>query len=370
MSIFAKLPASARPGRIAAFWTIAALIPAVAAQPLPAVMKSGSWLEIPDTQMRAVASDMDKFPKVRAVLGPAAVIIAWGGAALDTRRNQLILWGGGHADYYGNELYAFDIAKLAWGRLTDPFPEPVLDQEINADGTPNSRHTYNGLAYLAHADRFFGQGGSLAGSGFAPCGLTWTFDLEKKRWENRQPAGKSPGGGFGQSCAYDPASQRLYFGNERGLSAYDHAENEWQLLNDAPFYYQTMAVDPKRGQLLAVGDGALHAYDLKSGDFRRRELKTSGGDAFIKRGNPGFDYDPAADQMVGWSDGTLAVLDLATNIWKLSEEAAGPKKSVNGTYGRWRFVPAVNAFILVTAWDENVWFYKHSAGDRAPGAAE
>jgi len=131
-----------------------------------------------------------------------------------------------------------------------------------------------------------------------------------------------------------------------------------------------MAVDPKRGQLLAVGDRGLYAYDLKGGDFRRRELKTTGGDDFIKSTNPGFDYDPAADQMVGWSDGTLAVLDLATNTWQLSEETAGPRRSVNGTYGRWRYVPTVNAFVLVTAWDENVWFYKHTAGERYPAPAE
>jgi len=105
MSIAAKSPTSAGPRRIAALWVIAALIPAAAAPPpMPATMARATWLEIPETKMRAVAPDMEKFPKVRAIVGPAAVVIAWGGAALDTRRNQLILWGGGHADYYGNEL--------------------------------------------------------------------------------------------------------------------------------------------------------------------------------------------------------------------------------------------------------------------------
>jgi hypothetical protein len=34
---------------------------------------------------------------------------AWGGGAHDTKRDRLIVWGGGHGDYGGNELYAFDV---------------------------------------------------------------------------------------------------------------------------------------------------------------------------------------------------------------------------------------------------------------------
>ena len=33
-----------------------------------------------------------------------------------------------------------------------------------------------------------------------------------------------------------------------------------------------------------------------------------------------------------------------------------------GTYGRWRYIPRVNAFILVNDVDENVYFYKHTGG--------
>jgi hypothetical protein len=329
---------------------------------LPQDMAANRWLEVPNTPMKAVAPDMKMFPKVQGNTGPRSVIGAWGGAALDSKRNRLVLWGGGHADYYGNELYAFDINKLAWERLTDPFPNPVLDQEVNADGSPNSRHTYNGLAYIAHADRCFGQGGSLAGIGFARCDQTWTFDFAAKKWENREPSGELPGGGLGQCCAYDPQTKKLYYGNEKGLWAYDHEANKWTKLNGDNFYYQTLAVDTRRGLLIGAGNKAVFAYELKKGNLKRQEWKMSGAEEFIQGANPGLDYDPVADKVVGWHKGKVYALDVEKRAWTMKDAAGGPKDSANGTYGRWRYVPGVNAFILVTDWDKNVYFYKHTAG--------
>ena len=48
------------------------------------------------------------------------VTAAWSGGAFDTRRNRLYLWGGGHHDYYGNEVYALDLTSGSMLRITDP----------------------------------------------------------------------------------------------------------------------------------------------------------------------------------------------------------------------------------------------------------
>ena len=47
-------------------------------------------------------------------------ITAWTGAAFDKRRQRLLVSGGGHNDYGGNEVYAFSLMDLKWLRLTDP----------------------------------------------------------------------------------------------------------------------------------------------------------------------------------------------------------------------------------------------------------
>src|SRR5213593_285726 len=98
-----------------------AMASAALAQSTPATMPADSWLVAPNTNMSAVTPVNGQFAGTWGTDGPWAVIAAWGGGALDTQRSRLVLWGGGHADYYGNELYAFDIPTLTWSRVTDPF---------------------------------------------------------------------------------------------------------------------------------------------------------------------------------------------------------------------------------------------------------
>lgn len=338
----------------------------------PATAPANTWVEIPNTPFKKVAYPREKNHKVDGVCGSGSVIGAWSGGALDTKRNRLILWGGGHADYAGNELYAFDINNLAWERLTEPFPEPVKDQEVNADGTPNSRHTYGGLAYIAHADRFFGCAGSLWGVGFAKCNLTWTFDFEKKKWENREPGGDTAKRkcGFEIGSTYDPETKKVWWCENAGLFSYDYDGNAWKQHSQEGYYGQTPTVDTKRGLLVAAGHKKAYTVDLRGGKFTRVALPTAGAEEFLAKASPGFDYDPVADKCVGWSGGKVYVLDLDKKTWEAKDAPGAPEPTHTGIFGRWRYAPSVNAFVVVTKADKNVFFYKHTAGaGKAPNAA-
>ena len=92
-------------------------------------MAPNTWYEVPASQLQDVeAEDCDFngnvspcFPGIWAGnFRGSRGIFYWGGGAFDSKRNRLILWGGGHNAYYGNELYAFDLTNLAWERITDP----------------------------------------------------------------------------------------------------------------------------------------------------------------------------------------------------------------------------------------------------------
>jgi hypothetical protein len=341
------------------------VLAALAAQSTPDTMPANSWLSVPNTKMRSVAPTNGQFAGTWGTGGPANVIAAWCGAALDTKRSRLVLWGGGHADYYGNELYVFDVPALRWTRLTDPFVNPVMDQEVNADGTPNSRHTYGGLAYIAHADRFLGQAGSLAGVGFARCDRTWTFDFDALKWTNRNPATTS-GGGFGCAASYDGASRKLWWGSARtsfaGLWSYDYDANSWAKHNDDNFSEHASALDTKRGLLVFVGNGEVFAYDVRSANYTKQVWPTTGGGSFISKKSVGLDYDSVSDRIVGWHGGAVYALDPATKNWTTTNPSGAPATTSNGIYGRWRYVPSVNAFIVATDWDADVHFYKLTAG--------
>jgi hypothetical protein len=64
--------------------------------------------------------------------------------------------GGGHADYYGNEVYAFDLSSRRWQRLTNPFRSPSfpVTDGIWADGTPSVSHTYDQVDYHVNTNSF------------------------------------------------------------------------------------------------------------------------------------------------------------------------------------------------------------------------
>lgn len=371
----AALLATMIPGR-RAFAAVPASQPSSSPELLDKIRNApaNTWIEIPKSPLLSVAPKPDQFPKTWSVCGPSSVVMAWCGAAYDTKRGRLVIWGGGHADYHGNELYAFDVNKLAWERLTDPFPNPVNDQEVNADGTPNSRHTYGGLAYLAHVDRFFGLGGSLAGKGFAQCDRTWTFDFDAKKWEDRQPTGQLPGGGFCLGCAYDPVSKRLFFGSEhRGLFVYDYEKNTWAKLDDQPVDAQGFAVDTKRKLLVGMGRGRITLYDIGKNNFKQQVIKVPGAEDVVNAGNAaGLDYDPVADRIVAWASWApdkVFALDLDTRTWEVKQADGGPKVSRsarNGVFGRWRYVASLNAFIAVSDAGANVFFYKNAAGAGQP----
>src|SRR5512146_630123 len=51
---------------------------------------------------------------------PVGVVRAWSSFAWDTSQGNLMLWGGGHANYAGNEMYVWDGATGAWGRGSLP----------------------------------------------------------------------------------------------------------------------------------------------------------------------------------------------------------------------------------------------------------
>ncbi|MCW8131759.1 MAG: hypothetical protein KIS92_15540 [Planctomycetota bacterium] len=332
----------------------------------PAHAPANSWIEIPNTKMKAVLPKPDQFPGTWGICGPASVVNAWSGGALDTKRNRLVLFGGGHGDYAGNELYAFDIGKMTWERITDPTPNPkVDDSDENSDGTPQSRHSYGGLAYLEHCDRYFALGGSIYKSGHAACNKVWTFDFAAQKWARAKD--KPPFNPMYEcSSAYDPATKKLWFCNVNAGSwaevwCYEFDKEQWsrfKIGNDLG--YGGVALDTKRGLLVALCAGKVKVYDVRGN--KPGEAWQTTGDVLPKTGQVGFDYDPVADKFAYWGSDKVYVLDPEKKTWTIQELPGAPKLTTKGTYGRWRYVPSVNAFILVSSSEENVRFYKLSAG--------
>jgi ferric-dicitrate binding protein FerR (iron transport regulator) len=321
-------------------------------------MAPDSWLAVSDSHLRKASPDPSQYPKIQLVSGVKSVISAWSGGVFDPSRDRLVVWGGGASTYAGNEIYAFDLHDLMWVRVTDPTADPALGKQVNNDGTPAGRGTYNGLAYIAHSDRMFAAGGAIAGNaGNVGADITWTFDFEKRRWVDMKPAGSRPQTQAQNSCAYDPVTRKVWWLDGTGLFSYDVDSNSWARHTTEGQFDRTIAVDTKRRRLVMVGQGEVLMVDPAAASPKPVPWKTTGGDAFL-RGRVGLDYDPVADRIVGWAGGPVYSLDPDTGAWTAHNAAGAPKATEAGIYGRWRYVPSLNAFVVATDVDENVHFFK------------
>ena len=317
------------------------------------------WYELPETRLSRVCppngfggSGYDFSDHCRYVTE------AWNSAVFDRARNRLIIWGGGHEDYLGNELYALDLDSLGVKRLTDPgLPVSTVGcPESVANGRqPNARHTYDGIAYLEHADRLFVFGGSLSSCGYLSR-ATWTFDFTTSTWEHRRPSGPIPQAVPGVVTGYDPNTRKVFLHDETDLYSYDVETDRYRrLASGSPIdYHMTGVIDPKRRRFVIVGAGRVYMYDIGlRSSFRRRTLATDGADSLVNSIYPGLAYDPVADRIVAWNGGdTVYSLDLDTGVWVPTTFAGGPGSALeNGTFKRWSYSRASGVFVVVNAMD-------------------
>jgi len=330
------------------------------------------WYSIPNTRLRTVCAADNGFPSVSGASGCPAITLAWSSGVFDSTRNRMIVWGGGHNDYYGNELYALPLDTLIPERLTNP-GLPVASSgscvDAIAGGTqPNSRHTYDGIEYIASADRMFVFGGSLACNAGNFGSDTWTFDFASKQWRRMQPSGPIPVGDAGMTTAYDPVSGLIYLHDRRNLYSYDVNADAYTRLTPsgaALGYHMGATIDPQRRRFVLIGwdsaAGAGRVYTINIGPgstYQLQTLATTGGDAIVNARYPGIEYDPVSNSIVAWSENSgsdVYSLNLDTRQWTRTALTGGPTPVGNGTNGRWRYSVASSVFVLVNSVDANIY---------------
>lgn len=358
--------------------TLAVLIawmPQVQAAPIDE-LQPGHWYEVPNSRLDSVDPCPAGNCSWSGNLGLRSVMDAWSGGAFDTRRNRLMIWGGGHNSYAGNELYAFDIQTEEWIRLSEPSNSILEAVAYYLDGKPTSRHTYNDIQYDSINDRFMSLNTSAS---YSPNGKDFqtvdAFDLAANNWIRLATRPDGGGTGAGAWSAYNPATGEhfIHLTNGGRLQRYNPATNSWSnhVVTGGVPIYMTADVDPTRNILVSVGGGKLFVYDLAKPDAQPLEDVASGDQTAQNSSAIGFAYDSASDKFVAWVGGTAVyTLDPETWVWSKVNAAAGSvgpsAENMNGTYGRFRYIPSKNAFILVNNVSQNVYYYKLSAGGGVP----
>jgi len=343
------------------------------------------------------------------------VVEAWGGAAADDVNHRMIVWGGGHLDYAGNEVFVLNLGSTpAWQLFLNPTkPVPYLGDGKAWEGlapnfagmddggtyqsgaTPSSRHTYNGLQFVPYQNKLYSFGGSVANLGWFSKEV-WTLDMGAKQWTLTAPYGKSPGYVV---TAYNPTNGHILVHDFNWtLSDYDPHTNTWNALKTTVNIQagSTGAVDPVNNWVVFVhGDGQ---YPKASTIFKVRAFDLSGRDGYavhvwddpscrLVSSYGGLAWDSALKLMVGYPGGgnQLYLLnsgptDVVTPYGtvpthKCLNVTVGTTKGVdypsdpggvagagytNGIFGRFAYFPSLDEFLLVNDATQNAWKLKLS----------
>ena len=88
--------------------------------------------------------------------GSEAVLSAWNSTVFASdlgAMGSIIAWGGGHADYLGNEVYRYDIATRVCSLIVGPFDIPVsYHLGTQADDPNDGPNTGTGVSSTAHGE--------------------------------------------------------------------------------------------------------------------------------------------------------------------------------------------------------------------------
>lgn len=335
------------------------------------------------------------------------VLNAWSGGTFDIKRNRLILFGGGHGDYSGNELYALYLDPTPnlsdcivstgsrLGRITDPGGIPYggtgyVEQEsgevisptypysLPGNGQPNSRHTYGGVVYVSHLDQIWIYGGALAKGSGGMGTWVWTFDCATKVWTRRIPTGQSPNYGSMPviHAMYDPATHLIYVKSGTGFHSYNVDTDVWTALkhNDTTLSITNgmCVLDPvlRRVLIFPAGSATVYYVDLTgAGGYAAQVLTTQGSHCLYGGRSPGVAYCNANGLVVGWygaSDATPAQLNTVCTLdqsvtpatWMQYTYTGSPTASSTGIYGRFQYVQSLNAFAIVHSVSQNAFLLR------------
>ena len=138
-----------------------------------AALPEGEWSRVNLNNYSDVWTPDD----LRPLLGlsnppPSKIIQAWSGYAWDSNRGDLVLFGGGHANYSGNDVYRWHGSTRLWERAS--LPSEVKQDNLGnwmavdgPDAAPASAHTYRNNIFLPLIDRLVVFGGAANSNGGA-----------------------------------------------------------------------------------------------------------------------------------------------------------------------------------------------------------
>lgn len=347
----------------------------------------GQWLELPNTRIPLISSEELKAIQqqhggqpIIGKTGPRSVIDAWNSAAFDGKRHQWYFFGGGHADYGGNEVYVFDFRSLAWTRLTSPSPlngenqaQHGKDECLVPKTGPTPAHTYDGLSWNpATESMWLFQSRGYCGNGrVRRLEIIWEFVPGIAQWNKYPVPGLDPG--FA-TTAWNPVTERIVLRNyeygesaagamEIGARAKVYRRNNQRMGQGGG----NMTYDPETGKMYILRPDGIYLQGLDGevlpDTVRVQEYPNAALRDQIRLA--GFAYHPPSKKFILWSGGTRTwSWDPQTGEFvELMNETDGPDSTQNRVFDKWVYLPELDVFAGYNNYSSGVWIYKANFTD-------
>ena len=342
----------------------------------------GGWVEIPNSSLGVIGASLPN-----GAGRPSSKIDAWNGLVYDAVTHKAYsCWGGGHNDYWGNEVDVFDLPTGVWTRLeasTLPADIPSNSAFYN-DGRPASCHNYGTLTINKTDNRIIRVGTPAPSKRATPslrnCAA---FDLDTNK---SMPSTTIADVSFAivqlpWAVWRDPVTDNLY-AMHNFVHKYTRATNTWsntRATTTTPFQGGigcSVAVDSLRRRALLMGGyipNAPYLYDIANNTLRPVTLRGSHPNAFVNGGiGPGFEYAEDLDLYLGKpndEDGGVVYsvhpTTFAVEPWPTSGGssliAIGSRL---GIWTRWMRVPSLpggkKGMLYLPSYSSNFWFLRTS----------
>ena len=380
---------------------------------LPAWVRSamvGTWSAVPASNTLS-SLDPKNNPAINPVYpaspewyasGQSRVITAWNSAAVNYAAAEMWVWGGGHADYGGNEPYKLNLLAdtPAWQMMRPPSgaignlltTTGTVGESatgLYSDGRPRVTHTYNSLVYVP------GKGFTVTNLYYVyphvnGPGKAYSFSDATNDWSvlsdyTALGGVNSPNGG----CCYDSSRNCVWL---LGQGAYNmvkldcatgaatqhglvnnHAQGplalKYDAANDLIYILSSSSSGgwldyPSRMSVFNPATALFHVLPAPTGSLASGMSITGHGVA----------WDEVGGRLLLWNEQTnrakISVLtrpvnNLLTTAWVASELTLDAGNSVtptaaepNGTYGRFDYIERLGGCVLINAVNQSVYFYR------------
>ena len=332
----------------------------VSSSSLPAWVPStvGQWVQISTSN---TISSVQPSPTPPGNTGPSSVTDTWCCIA-SSASGDVYMWGGGHADYSGNEVYRLRLnqATPVYQRLSTPTASVTTNVKYYGDGRPSARHTYQSFWFAGGKLKSLG-GQYVYGNASVSPSNTDIFDPDTGNWTtqvNNNGSGWYACGNHATGVIYVAGPSGNYSSTTYGRL---DASNVWTTLgsgSSSGTAFGGSAFDSARSRIYRIGDydgNKPVVYWTVGGSETNPALSGANASTFDNFGSyAGVDYCVGSDCIYLKDPGanrTVYRLNCATLACDtLTTSGATPSSAMNGVNGRFKYVPDLKGFIYIPSW--------------------